>query len=330
LNLIKYFKSSFPGQYITIAVVGLIIWVLPVINPPQMPAPEGPVPLYILLYNWLSGMPYLAMAAGFLLVLFEAIWLNYLFTRHDLVQHNTSMASFMFILFVSILPAYLTLTPANITILLLILTLRSLFGAYNQVEANEQVFTAGFFVALASFFYLPSLLLYGFLVVCFIIFRTLTWREWISSLIGLITPYLFLVVIYFLTGNLQEIIHDYTGYICRVPVTFAEASVFDWLMIAFTGLAMMMGLWDSARHMRDKTVEVRKKVYVVLWLIFWVLAIMFCTGTIYLYQFGLATLPLALISANYFLNLRKNSFYMPLIWVFILAVLANSIRYNFL
>jgi len=172
LNLIKYFKSSFPGQYITIAVVGLIIWVLPVINPPQMPAPEGPVPLYILLYNWLSGMPYLAMAAGFLLVLFEAIWLNYLSTRHDLVQHNTSMASFMFILFVSILPAYLTLTPANITILLLILTLRSLFGAYNQVEANEQVFTAGFFVALASFFYLPSLLLYGFLVVCFIIFRT--------------------------------------------------------------------------------------------------------------------------------------------------------------
>jgi len=95
--MVRYFKSSFPGQFITIGVIGLLLWGTRAIHLSEMPVPEGPVPLYSILYSWLSPFPYLAIGIGFVLVLFQAIWLNYIALKHDLVPHNTSLTALFFL-----------------------------------------------------------------------------------------------------------------------------------------------------------------------------------------------------------------------------------------
>ncbi len=322
--LIRYFKSSFPGQYITIGVTGLLIWGVAAIDPPAMPLPDGPVPLYSILFNWLSGIPHLALATGFLLILFEAVLLNYIYSKHDLIRHNTSLAALLFLLFISCIPPFLTLTPINITILFLLFILNALLKAFNQVEPVELIFTAGFFISLASFFYLPSILLYGFLLICILVYRSMHWREWVSSLIGLVTPYLFLIVIYFLADQLPALVEMYSDYFSQLSFCFPVLSTYNWIMIGLAGLFALLGLWDTVKHMSEKTVELRKKTIVMLWMLFWILLTLIFSGIFQLYHMGLTAICLALFVTNFYLNLKKPFLFQLLLWLFILAIFANT------
>ncbi len=327
--IVRYFKSGFPVQYITIGVIGLLIWGMAAYDPPAMPFPAGPIPFYSILFNWLSGIPYLALAIGFLLVLFEAILLNYIFSKHDLIRHNTSLAALLFLLFISFLPQFLTFTPVNIAILFLLFFLNALLKAYSQIEPVELIFTAGFFISLASFFYFPAILLYGFLLICFLVYRTVQWREWISSFIGLVTPYLFLFAIYFLTDQLPVLIEMYSDFFIQLSFSLPVLSSYNWIMIGLAGLFSILGFWDTVFHMSEKTVELRKKTIILAWLFFWILITLMFSGIFQLYHIGLFAICLASFVSNFYLNLRKPFLFQLLLWLFIIAIFANTILFFF-
>ncbi|MBN1199233.1 MAG: hypothetical protein JXA23_07770 [Bacteroidales bacterium] len=322
--LTRYFKANYPGQYITIGVIGLLLWGLGTLHPPAMPLPQGPAPLYTLLYSWLSGVPYLAMVLGFLLVIVQAVWLNYIGLTHDLVPHNTSLTALLFLLFISLLPSYLTLTPITLTIPFLLLVLQALLKAYNQTEPIELVYTAGFFVALASLFFFPTLLFYGFILSTFLVYRTMKWREWVSSLIGLATPYLYLVVVYFLTDHLSSLASIYSGYLGQARAGIPKADLNTWILIGFLGLFTLMGLWSTLRTIGEKTVELRKKGIVLLWMLFWSLLIILLACPGQLYSPALLSICSAVFAANFFLRLRKPFWFELLLWVLILILIANT------
>ncbi|MFH1936286.1 MAG: DUF6427 family protein [Bacteroidota bacterium] len=322
--LIRYFKSSFPGQFVTIGVVGLLLWGVGAIDPPLMPPPDGPVPLYGLLYSWFSGFPYVAMILGFLLVIIQAVWLNYIVSRHDLVPNNTSLAALLFLLFLSLFPSYLTLTPVNITTFFLLFILRAILKAYHQTEPIEMVYTAGFFVALSSFFYLPSLLFYGFLLFCFLVYRSFKWREWLSSLIGLVTPFLYLVMFYFLTDRLSGLFDLYTGFFGQVTMIPQQVEWNNWFLLCLLGLFTLLGLGDTIRHIREKTVEPRKKSVVLLWMLFWSMLTILFAKSLHLYHLGLLSVCLAVFVTNFYMHLRRSFWLELLLWLLLLALFVNT------
>ncbi len=322
--LVRYFRSSFPGQFITIGVIGLMLWGVGAIHPPMMPAPEGPVPLYAVMYGWLSGIPYLAMGIGFLLVIFQAVWLNSIVIHHNLVPHNTSLAALLFLLFISLLPSYLTLTPVNIATLFLLFILRALLETYNQTDPIELVYTAGFFVALSSFFYIPALLFYGFLLSCFLVYRSMKWRVWVSSLIGLATPFLYLVVTYFLTDHLPGLLSLYSDFFEHMLITIPEAGWSSWVLFGFLGLFTLLGLWDTTRHIREKSVELRKKNIVLLWMFFWSFLALLYANSLQLYFPALLSVCLPVFVTNFYMRFRKPFWSELLLWLLLIALFANS------
>jgi len=322
--MVRFFRSSFPVQFITIGVIGLLLWGTGAVHPPVMPPPEGPVPLYTLLYKWVSGFQYLAMAVGFFLVTFQALWLNYIVSCHDLVPNNSSLSALLFLLFISLFPSLLTLTPINITTLFLLFILKAVLESYNQTDPVEQVYTAGFFVGLSSLFYLPSMFFYGFLLICFLVYRSLKLREWISSLIGFATPFLYLVVIYFLTDHLPEFIALYIDFLKRPGFQTPEI---PWnVLVLFGGFTVLalLGLWDAFLHIGEKTIELRKKSIVLLWMLFFSLSTVFYSNSLNLHITGLLCIPLAPFLANFYLRLRKPFWFELLLWLFLLALFANT------
>jgi hypothetical protein len=323
--MVRYFRSSFPGQFITIGMIGIVLWGLGVIHLPQMPPPEGPVPLYELLYSWLSGFPYVAISIGFILVIIQAVWINYIVSQHDLVPHNTSLAALLFLLFISLLPSYLTLTPVNISTIFLLFILRAILAAYNQPDPIELIYTAGFFVALSSFFYLPSLLFYGFLLIFFIVYRSLKWREWVSSLIGLATPLLYLVVIYFLTDRLDDLFSMYSEFFKQYKLFIPSIAWNEWVQFGILSLLLLLGLWDTFRYIGDKTVELRKKTIVLLWMLIWILITIFYSNSVTLFHPGLLSIPLAVFVTNFFMHLRKPKYFEFLLWVLLLSLILNTL-----
>ncbi len=263
---IKFFKSGFPVQYITIAIIGLLLWFRAFLDPLAMPLPDGPVPLYGLVYDLLKDTPRVAAILGFLLVLGESIWLTGVLNKHELVLKNSSLSSLVFILLMSFIPEQLTLTPVNIAVFLLIVILKYLLRSYNKPEHLDLVYGAGFFTAVASLFFLPFLIWFVFVPISFVIFRSGQWRVWVGSLIGVATPFIFLSVYYFWLDELPFRIAEYGVFFSHLLFYPTPFKLDFWLIGGFTLLLALWGIFSMWSGPIEKTVEIRAKTNLFLWI----------------------------------------------------------------
>jgi hypothetical protein len=323
--LVRFFRSSFPIQYLAAGIVALVIWATALPHPPPMPAPSGPVPLYSFFFDLLGTLPRLAVIAGFCVVTASAFWLNRIVSSNELVPKNSSLTAFVFILMMSYAPSQLTLTPVNISVMLMLYLLQSLMISYNRKEPFDLVYAAGFFITVAALFYLPVLILYGFLLTSFIVYRTPNWREWISSLIGLLTPVLFLAVWYFWFDRTITELRLFAGYFSSISVQ----NPWDTFRTAIPGCLVLVmsavGVYHTVMHVSEKTVEIRKKTILLNWLVFWAILCIPFSGSLLGWHPGLLFLAFAPATSSFFLALRKPGRWEFLLWGFLLLILVNSL-----
>jgi hypothetical protein len=328
--LVRYFRAGFPAQYVTAGILGAILWSLAIVHPPPMPDPCGMIPFYSLLYKWLSGIPVLATLLGLLLVISEACYLNILLNRHELIPKNSTLTALLFLICISYLPAWLTLTPVNLFLVFLLVILKVILKAYAQPEPVEAVFSAGFLTGIASLFYFPGLFFLGFLLVCFLVYRLFRWRIWISSLIGLLTPFLFLVVTGFLTDKLSEWIPGYIAQFEHPRLVVPTYGRTGWILSGILGLSVLFGLGSVMSRLGIVTVELRKKNLILLWLLSWVVLTFPFSQALADYHLGMMSSGLAPMMAGFFLKLRKPFWHQFLLWLTLLAVYANTVCHYYL
>jgi len=311
-----------------IGLIGLMLWGKSFIYPPPVPAPEGPVPLYKLLYSLLTGLPHLAVILGFVLVLVETWWLNILFNRHELVLKNSSLGSLVFIILMSSSPFYLTIHPLNICILISIIILYNLMRSYNRNDDLDIVYGAGFFAALGSLVYFPYLLMLAIIPVSLVLFRSSKWREYAAAFIGFLTPFIFLAVYYFLTDQLINQLALYQKMLSSLFFYPIHLYTDDWVIGIFTLVLALWGLYYLLSGPLEKTAEVRSKTYLVVWLIVIALLSVVYSTTLLVYHLVMLFPTLTLLLSSAFLGMKKKRWAEIIFLIYFLLILVNSYFYN--
>ncbi|MCX6286553.1 MAG: hypothetical protein NTY96_05515 [Bacteroidetes bacterium] len=325
---IRFFRSSFPIQYLVIGLIGLMLWGKSFIMPPHIPAPEGPVPLYNLLYLLLSNMPHLAVIMGFVLVLLETWWLNILFSRNELVLKNSSLASLIFLIMMSSSPVYLTIHPLNISILITIIILNNLMRSYSRTNDLDFVYGAGFFAALGSLFYFPYLMMLVIIPVSLVLFRSSKWREYAAAFIGFITPYVFLAVYYFLNDQLAGQIVVYEKMVASFFFYPIHLHTDDWVIGIFTLVLALWGFYYQLSGPMEKTAEIRAKTYLVVWLVLLSMLSVAYSTTLVIYHIVLIFPSLTLLLTSAFLGIKKKRWAEIIFLIYFLLILVNSYFYK--
>jgi hypothetical protein len=325
---IRFFRSSFPLQYLVIAMVGLILWGKAFIQPPHVPAPEGPVPLYSLLYSLLKGFPHIAVIFAFILLLIESFLLNNLFNKNELILKNSSLASLIFIILMSSSPAYLTLNPLNITILTSLIILNNLMLSYSRAEDLDLVFSAGFFSAVGSLFYFPYILMLFIVPVSFVLFRSSKWREYAAVLIGFLTPFIFLGTYYFLTDQLTQQVRLYQKMLSSLFFYPIHLKTDDWVIGIFTLVLAVWGLFYLMRGPMEKTSVIRAKTYLVVWLILVSFPSVAYSTTLVVFHLVMLFPTLTLLLTSAFLGIKKKRWAEIIFLIYFLLILVNSYFYN--
>ncbi|MEI6883774.1 MAG: hypothetical protein WCO02_04760 [Bacteroidota bacterium] len=325
---IRFFRSSFPAQYLVVGLIGLMLWGKAFVQPPPMPAPEGPVPLYSLLYSLLGQLPNLAVLIGFMLVLLETWWLNILLNRHELVLKNSSLASLVFIIMMSSSPLYLTTHPLNICILFSIVIINNLMISYSKADDLDLIFSSGFFIAIGSFFYFPFLLMLIILPVSFILFRSSKWREYAAAVIGFITPYIFLSAFYFLTGQLALQAVLYKRMVASFFFYPINLHTDDWVIGLFTLILAIWGFYYLLSGPMEKTAEIRAKTYLVVWLVLVSLLSVIYSTSLLVYHIMMLFPALTLMLTSAFLGIKKKRWAEIIFLIYFLLILVNSYFYN--
>lgn len=321
---IRFFKSSFFIQYLVIGIIGLALWITSFLDPPGMPAPEGPVPLYSLLYSWLAAFPVTASIAGFCLVVAETYWLSTILSRHDLVLKNSSLSALVFLVMMSFLPEQLTLNPINIALGFMILILHHLLISYNKPEHLDRIFAAGFFTAVAGMFYLPFLLWFVFVIIGFLVIRAGNWRAWLAAFIGLLTPALYLATWHYWQEDFIASVLAYRDFFSRI-LFFPSPFHLDFYILS--GFTLLLALWGILyfRGGPEKTVEIRVKTTMLMWTLGFTLLSFLFARSMAIYHPALAVPALTMVITGTLTSLKKTRFAEIILLLYFFTVLANNL-----
>jgi hypothetical protein len=321
--MIRFFKSSFIVQYCAICITGLILWGRSFFEPPSMPLPEGFVPLYSFLFSLLAEVRFLQVIAGWFLVTVSAFIVNNLLYSHNIVQKNTSMAGFIFIVLMSYYPEFQTMQPVSIAVFFLLLILYQLLGSYNREEPLDNIYSAGFLIAVASLVYFPFIVFYGYILISFIFFRSGKWREWISSFLGLFTPFLFLATYYFWFDQLIPRTHEFLErFTVHADLGLLKKPVY----ISLTMIIILLSFYSvyyGLTNRTEKTIERKRKNLLLNWVIFFVLVSFPLTSNLTSYHMELAFITFSGTLAYYLMQIRK-SFWQELVLLFFLLFLISN------
>lgn len=325
---LRFFKSSFATQYILISLIGLLLWGRAFFHPSQMPLPEGPVPFYSILFYLLSGHPHFTAILGYLMVLGSAFLLNYLITGQEIVPKNSSLTAFFFIVLMSYLPFLLTIHPVNISVFLFLLIVKQLFEAYNRTESLDLIYAAGFYISIGSFFYFPFILFYAFILMSFIIFRSTSWRDWMSSFIGLLTPYLFLAVYYFFFNKINLKLYEY-GHFFKVPLHI-QININPVFLIFSSILVfgLITSFFYNLSHLSEKTIEIRKKNILFYWFIVLIIISFPFVGNYQNFHLQFTVIVISTFISSYLLQHKKIFVAELFCLLFFIAIVLNNLIFG--
>src|SRR5690606_9300607 len=157
-------------------------------------------------------------------------------------------------------------------------------------------------------FYYPFLLIFPGIWGSLIIFRPFAWREWVSPVIGLITPYIFALTWFMYTDNLTSFFDIWQPFIVDFP-TLSTISPVDY--IALVPLLILLAL--SAHKMwvmYFKNVVLIRKSQVSLGLLTaFIVVSYFLSPEKHLYHFAMLAVPFAVFLAYYFITAWVKWFY---------------------
>ena len=327
--MIRFFKSGFPVQYIAIFLIGMLLWGRAFFDPCSMPAPHGFVPFYSLLFSLLSTTPIIAVILGFILVMVSAYLLNQLLTVNDVVLKNSSLAGFLFVILMSFHPQLLILQPVNISIFFLLLIVKQLFNSYNREDPYDLVYSAGFFTAIGSLFYFPFLLFILFIFFSFIFFRSASWREWVSSFLGFLTPFVFFSVYYFWNDRLLSKVIDYFSAL-EVEMSWKIfGNTFFTLSASVIILFFLYCFFNGFRRATEKTIEIRRKTLLLTWIMFFAVISAPFSSNLFFYHLEILFITFSGFITIYLMQIKRFFWQELFILLFLISILLNNLIFVF-
>lgn len=242
------------------------------------------------------------------LTIAQALLLNRIVDNHNLLGRPTFLPALMYVTTASLLLPFLALTPTLICNFFLIWMIDKLLKTYHRKEVKSTLFDLGMLVAVGTLFYFPFILMLLLLWIALIIFRPFDWREWVSGLLGFITVYFLLGVIYLWNDRIVEFYAIWKPLANPIPPSF-KIDLYDYWVLLPLGVVMVLFFNTLRENFYKSIVHVRKS--------FQLLFFMFLFGVIsyYLksntpdYHFLLCAPPISIYMAYYFNFAKTRWFY---------------------
>ncbi len=258
------------------------------------------------------------------LVFIQALLLNYLVNRDNLLSKPSFLPALMYVTVSGLFTPFLVLSPPLLCNFLVIWMLFKLLDFYKGDNAMSNAYDVGMIVALGTLIYLPFIYLFLLIWIALIIFRPFNWREWVAGIIGFATIFFFLAVIYYMKDQMSQFytiwlplgtkfpnsIHiDYYNYLILIPVI---------LILGLCFITLRQNFFKSY-------VQVRKSFQLLFWFFLIGGLSFYVKQQFNLNHFLLCAVPAAVFFAYYFLYAGKKWFYETLF----LLMLAGIIYFQF-
>ncbi|PTQ99502.1 hypothetical protein C8P68_102326 [Mucilaginibacter yixingensis] len=255
-----------------------------------------------------------------MLVLVQAMLINYLVNHYNLLSKPTFLPALMYITLASLYTPFLTLSPPLICNFLVIWMLSKILAFYKGADIKAKAYDLGMIAALGSVIYFPFIYFVLAIWIAFIIFRPFDWRDWAASILGYATIFFFLAVFYYLNDHLHDFFKIWDPLGTRLPERIT-LNYYKYLLLIPVVLIIVLGMFKLQGTFFRSSIMVRK-VFQLLFFIFLIGGLSFYVKpTFHLEHFLLCAVPLAIFFAFYFVSATTRWFYESLYFLLVAGII---------
>ncbi len=323
--IIRLFRNTQPMALVILILISASMWLISWMQHFSIQE-SGTMPFYEFLLKLLKGFPsYVAVIIGFILTTSQAIHLNMILNKHEVLYKASWLPALIYIFMAGLLPPFLSFHPVLFVNSILIFALDKTFSLYKNDSVLALTFDSAFLLAIASLFYLPAILLVVFLMAGIIILRPFSWRDWIAGLTGFALPFFFVFLYYFMKDDVTLLYTKISGSGISKKIVLGHIYIYEYTFTVV--LAAILFVLSLVRLQTNYYKNVTKSR-----LIQQLLIILFLTGIFIaiiapvnqLFRFAIPAVPLSVFIAYYFLSGKKLWIMETMFWL-----LAGGWIYNY-
>jgi MFS family permease len=223
--------------------------------------------------------------------------LNYIAVK----QHITGLISLLTMLFYILITAsftsYFSFNLLAWVSLLLIVVLSYTLTLHNREDSIKNAFNAGFFLGIGSVLFPPLVYLIFIVWISILLHRENNWRAYVSSILGLSAPFVFVLTWFFLNDKLLDAI------LVLKEELIPQLSFPDWSVkqAVLFGILFLFGSVISLKilgSLGEKNINLRRNLLVLVTFFAFItlITLLFIKSVL---AYILAAIPLALMTANF-------------------------------
>jgi Family of unknown function (DUF6427) len=318
------FKANNPYNTFLLLIYGMLLklpmWLHPKV--PQHQLIDGF--LYKALLQWLKpiagGFPVLYALIAFFLLYTQAVSLNKLANGLRLMQKPNYLTGMSYMLVTSLFAEWNMLSAPLIISTLLIWVWARMSSLYNDSNVQTTLFNIGIAIGIATFFYFPAIAFVVLIMFGLLIIRPFKFSEWIIALLGIITPYYFLIAWFFLTNRLSN--YTLPGFALTIP-KFTQTR-WAYIAVIIVLLIAVIGFFYVQQNFRKQLIQARKSWNLIFLYLPVAVFIPFINATHTFEYWILCAMPLAVLLAAAFFYPTKRMIPLIVHWIMVAFVIVIS------
>jgi hypothetical protein len=289
---------------------------------------EASGPLAVLMFKYIDKLQHPLLVSYILstiIIVLQAVLLNYIFIRHDILYKISYMPAFVYILSSSLFPEQMQLSAQLLSNTFLLLMLLRLFYMYESDKPLFLVLDSGIYLGLAMLLYIDIVVFLPFIIISVVIFTSFNMRYIIVALLGIFIPIYFIGTYFYITNRLAMFLELTSNAIQGIEVSTTLTNYYQLIPLSILVFASFMGYVGLQQNYMQNKVKTRRILQSMMLLALFCLAIMLVEDQSYVYALFFINVPMSLAIGYYLISTKRLWFKEILAWILISCSLAFNL-----
>lgn len=320
--MLNFFKHNYIYQQIVIVLLSVVLWLPAFITKSGYIQGDYTMPLYNIIVSLLDFSPFVLNLLSFLIFILCVFLFNSILSANRLVGKYSTTGAFSFIVLLCGFPELHSCYPFIFACPFLLMALHTLFLIYQTDAPENYMMNIGYFIAIASLLYYPSILLLGWVLISFIILKYDKLRYIMLPITGMIIINAIVLFISFMFGNIELMIAAYSNFFSNFSFSFEMSESNKILFYIFSALFLIALIRFFTSKNSDRAINVRKRIAIA------VVLTIFATYIFFMYKPNINNGLLLMMYAFFFSvtlsDIKRSKIVNIMMFLVLIFVIANQ------
>ena len=244
--------------------MAIALWMPAFITKSAFIPSEGTTFLYNFIISIFDFSPFVLNILAFAVYVTSIFLFNSVLSANRLVTKNNTVGALSFVLMMCCSPQLHSCYPFIFACPFILMAMHTLFLIYQTDNPENYMMNIGYFIAIASLFYYPSVFLILWVIVSFFILGFREIRYILIPLTGFMLVNGLCIGMAILFGNIDMLLDSYSNFFRNINFFYDLKGSDNILLIIFSVLFLISLLRTISNKTSDKGSNIRKRVGVAI------------------------------------------------------------------